>query len=104
MSFIPRKRKERTYYDTKPPNTSPEAAEETSSIDYSLFIQAHEADLVRGPQAHVSARSLEVEKDGDKVTWVGDGLIKWGVPTQDEGSVEAVDDREGIWVDRYGYS
>ncbi|KDQ52528.1 hypothetical protein JAAARDRAFT_702311 [Jaapia argillacea MUCL 33604] len=40
--------------------------------DPSLYIQAYEADLVRGPSASSAARSLEVSEG-----WIGDGLIRW---------------------------
>lgn len=46
----------------------------------SLHIQAHEADLVRGPQATTATRSLEVllrKEGGTLILDPGDGLIKW---------------------------
>lgn len=46
----------------------------------SLHIQAHEADLVRGPQAATATRSLEVllrKEDGALILDPGDALIKW---------------------------
>ncbi|KAH9990193.1 hypothetical protein BJV74DRAFT_885034 [Russula compacta] len=70
--------------------------------DPSLFIIAHEADIIRGPQAARSADSLEVgiNVDGKGGSRIGDGLIKWenkvvGVHVNSEG-------RGGdMWVDRY---
>ncbi|KAI0755659.1 hypothetical protein C8Q74DRAFT_1304866 [Fomes fomentarius] len=85
--------------------------------DSSLFIQAFEADLVRGPSAYSAARSLEVLKGKGSEIIVGDALIQWNAPTQpryeslsehhlDSGSRGSHDDappREEnvIWVDRY---
>ncbi|KAI0325765.1 hypothetical protein GY45DRAFT_1329876 [Cubamyces sp. BRFM 1775] len=87
----------------------------------SLVIQAHEADLVRGPQAAAAAGSLEVVRvveDGKVVFKVGDGLIRWGgraVSVHDQSEDEHFHLRVGsstedsqyspkeneIWVDRY---
>jgi len=91
-----------------------------------LFIQAHEADLIHGPQAKTAARSLEVMRDHTErdpgsrhETWnIGDGLIRWGgaevatLMRENSGTVFHDDDdyiqqggrnedEVGVWVDRY---
>ena len=84
--------------------------------DPSLFIQAYEADLVRGPSAKSAARSLEVTK-GKSAQVVGDALIQWkadGRPRDNSPSAEdhasigsharnddSLHDEGGVWVDRY---
>ncbi|KII84813.1 hypothetical protein PLICRDRAFT_342392 [Plicaturopsis crispa FD-325 SS-3] len=81
--------------------------------DLTLFIQAHEADIVRGPRAAAAARAL----DAAAYTEGGagqSGLIRWGgdkpaANTEQLGSVIHDDDdfnlvREDgcdVWVDRY---
>lgn len=94
-------------------------------LDSTLFIQAHEADLRRGPQARELARSLEVVVDPslvsphDSPTKIGSALIRWAGGSGS--SSHAFDDQEdmislgarssakdsrtvqdtsGIWVDR----
>ena len=75
--------------------------------DHSLFIVAHEADIVRGPQAARSADSLEVgiNVDGRGGSRIGEGLIKWESKVGSGGSSHWHDrDRDaegGMWVDRY---
>lgn len=85
--------------------------------DSSLFIQAYEADLVRGPSAYSAARSLEVLKGKRTEIIVGDALIQWNAPARpryespsehhlDSGSRGSHDDappqeENVIWVDRY---
>ena len=65
--------------------------------DPSLFIQAYEADIVRGPQAWAAAPSLEVISAVDSKTTA---LIRW----QPSGTASNGDEAEGVWVDRYaGY-
>ena len=67
--------------------------------DHSLFIVAHEADIIRGPQAARTADSLEVEINVDERggSRIGEGLIKW------ESKVGNRDAEGGdnMWVDRY---
>lgn len=104
MSYVPRKRKGRTYSNSHPSHAFPNDEHEHPAIDYSLFIQAHEADLVRGPQAHAAARSLEVERQEGRVVWVGDGLIKWETAGRNEDNAESTSSQEGVWVDRYDHS
>ncbi|TBU24616.1 hypothetical protein BD311DRAFT_701803 [Dichomitus squalens] len=88
--------------------------------DTVLFIQAHEADIIRGPQAAAAAKSLEfkVAEKSDQPGDVGDGLILWGsrveLPAHNVSSDESItlsqrsdgapSDRSkgrGLWVDRY---
>jgi uncharacterized membrane-anchored protein len=86
------------------------AATQSGEPDHSaLFVQAHEADIVRGPVAHASALALEI-KTVDREVVAGNGLIRWRSHVElsnwsmdgdlSETRVE-VDDRNGIWVDRY---
>ena len=115
MSSWPKKRKNRTYgsqsYDRSQVSHQPDTA---------LFVQAYEADLVRGAQAAAAAKSLEVRaagKDG-RQGYAGDGLILWNpraeqsVPelsseelvTMGRPSDDALCDRSrghGVGVDRY---
>lgn len=84
----------------------------------SLHIKAHEADLVRGPQAATATRSLEVllrEEDGTLILDPGDGLIKWNSGGNVAFADTSVDDHlqlgrasdleeesreDGVWIDR----
>ncbi|CAA7266780.1 unnamed protein product [Cyclocybe aegerita] len=88
-----------------------------------LYIQAHEADVVRGPTARVAAESLEViEYRRDGTRWIavpkrGSALIRVGgeastgygrsLSIEDDEDVVAGPAREdesaveGMWVDRY---
>jgi hypothetical protein len=67
--------------------------------DPTLFIVAHEADIIRGPQAARTADSLEVgiNIDGKGGSRIGDGLLKWEWSNGAGGSSE----RGDVWVDRY---
>ena len=92
---------------TRSRNSPPRAVEP----EISLFIQAHEADVIRGPRGHAASLALETRiVDGQVI--VGEGLIKWRA----EGEVED-DERDGelstgsqaekaapVWVDRYASS
>lgn len=89
--------------------------------DPMLFLQAHEADLVRGPHASLTAQSLEVKRTAstspatgskERPLKIGDALIRWNTglkitafPMDDEEfgqpSQAKDDEDEGIWVDRY---
>ncbi|KAH9850926.1 hypothetical protein C2E23DRAFT_833437 [Lenzites betulinus] len=76
MSSNYRKRKHRPYEN----DPYEESHQSLTEPDASLFIRAHEADLVRGPQATKAARSLEVvleKRDRTSVVSHGDGLIEW---------------------------
>lgn len=77
-----------------------------------LFIQAHEADVIRGPQGHAAALALEVRGTGEELI-IGEGLMKWGgepdAKTDERGddtSRRAGCEDEGppVWVDRYAAS
>ncbi|KAH9942805.1 hypothetical protein B0H21DRAFT_793233, partial [Amylocystis lapponica] len=100
------------------PQPSQQADHERLPPDSSLFIQAYEADLIRGPQA---ARSLEIVHDNARrLVEVGDSLIRWtgsvcgpGASDDDEediiqlgrkvaeGSSKRAKDDSELWVDRY---
>ncbi|KAK0465067.1 uncharacterized protein EV420DRAFT_1637234 [Desarmillaria tabescens] len=54
-----------------------------------LFIQAYEADIIRGSRAKSAAESLQLDHA------IGDGLIRLGEPGND------ADESESLWVDRY---
>ncbi|KAH7925803.1 hypothetical protein BV22DRAFT_1194918 [Leucogyrophana mollusca] len=75
--------------------------------DLSLYIQAHEADIVRGPQAISTARSLEVAvctgPSGACEIKAGSGLLEWGgqPPADPFGERGSASGQEVIWVDRY---
>ncbi|KAH7886591.1 hypothetical protein F5I97DRAFT_1015914 [Phlebopus sp. FC_14] len=82
---------------------------ETHELDSALYIQAHEADIIRGPQAASFALALKYPQDsgtrsndGPKV---GSGLVRWGppdVPAQfDETRHDTESQRSQLWVDRY---
>ena len=105
ISFKPtrmshRKRKHRQRSDTYNNQYDPPATPSSTRPDLSLFIVAHEADIIRGPQAARTADSLEVgiNVDGRGGSRVGDGLIKWECKVGG-GDVEGAD--ADVWVDRY---
>ena len=118
MSYHLKKRKRRVFDNHGPADHDGET--QRWQPDPSLFIQAHEADLVHGPQAASAARSLEVLRGHGKgqPEVVGDGLIEWaGVGrgiidwSNDEDhmqlrgssvtSEDAPKGQTGYWVDRY---
>src|SRR5258708_19726750 len=74
-----RKRKHRQRSDTYSNQYDPPATSLSTLTDHSLFIVAHEADIIRGPQAASAADSLEVgiNVDGRGGSRIGDGLLKW---------------------------
>ena len=90
-----RKRKHRQRSDTY--NSVYDQSEGLSLArpDPTLFIVAHEADIIRGPQAARTADSLEVftNVDGKGGSRIGDGLLKW------EGNAHG--EHGDMWVDRY---
>ncbi|CCL98879.1 uncharacterized protein FIBRA_00886 [Fibroporia radiculosa] len=126
-----RKRKQRQQHSSRSyisdrHRHAPDDVQRSPSPDPALFIQAYEADVVRGPQAEPAAASLEVEQynEGGKVRFrVGDGLIKWkgaggshspdglepfGLGEEriqlgraDVKVKEAAEEEGGVWVDRY---
>lgn len=93
-----------------------------ASPDAALFIQAYEADIIRGPSATAAALSLEIY-DYDNLPSsstqlpplkIGDSLIRWGgaqlgvsqpaFPGDEDDGVEPArvgDNSSAIWVDRY---
>lgn len=104
-----RKRKHRSNTLTK--HDEQENTLETDPDPFSvLFIQAHEADIIHGEKAQLTADSLEIaSKDGGREI-ISSGLIKWGhdassglesngdetdFPTRPE------DGKNTIWLDRY---
>lgn len=95
------KAQKRKHKPNTPRNHERRVEEVAESTNASLYIQAYEADVVRGSQALAAADSLEVERDlSGKVIRVGSGLIKWGPNSSTTGN----DDGDGqgeIWVDRY---
>ena len=91
-----RKRKHRQWSDAYNNQYDQPANPSSTRADPSLFIVAHEADVIRGPQAARTADSLEVgiNVDGQGGSRIGDGLIKW------EGGPGAAAEGGGMWVDR----
>ncbi|EJF62065.1 hypothetical protein DICSQDRAFT_180388 [Dichomitus squalens LYAD-421 SS1] len=115
MTSLSRKRKSRPYEAQT--HEQPPVSHQPDTV---LFIQAYEADIIRGPQATAAAKSLEFRAagEGDQPGDVGDGLILWGsrveLPAYDVSSNESMtwsqrsdgapSDRSegrGLWVDRY---
>ena len=76
------------------------AAHEAPPPDPALFIQAHEADICRGPRAHALALSLELttqEENGKLVVKAVEGLIRWqGAALQDGSGGFDGDDEEVV--------
>jgi len=111
-----RKRKHRTQFISYPDQL------DLAPPDRNLFIQAHEADLIRGPKASASAKALEVEsykEKGEERLRVGDALLRWKRGSGSEATAaETFDDEilqlglteakhskeeeeeESLWVDR----
>ncbi|KAI9463814.1 hypothetical protein HD554DRAFT_1292774 [Boletus coccyginus] len=81
---------------------SPESLD-APTPDPCLYIQAHEADVIRGPPA-VSAHFLECQDPTVPVITGNNsrsGLIRWG-PPEHSGDANTVDiKRPLLWVDRY---
>jgi hypothetical protein len=90
-----RKRKHRQRSDTYSSQYDQSEGPSLAHPDPTLFIVAHEADIIRGPQAARTADSLEVftNVDGKGGLRIGDGLLKW------EGSTRG--EHGDMWVDRY---
>lgn len=102
-----RKRKHRQWSDTHS-NQYYDLNQQTSSSsptrpDHSLFIVAHEADIIRGPQAARLADSLEVGIDVDGLggSRIGEGLIKWESKVGSTGTGSRDAEGGDMWVDRY---
>ena len=121
-----RKRKYRPTYSTVHDNefsSTPQIDPHVAGPSPMLFIQAHEADIVRTSNSRIAARSLEVSitNMGESMA-VGEGLIRWGssritaparsgavIDTtsfdgQDVDDGRTQDDELEIWVDRYAFS
>lgn len=107
-----RKRKQRQRSDTHNNQYDLVQASSSSSStrpDHSLFIVAHEADIIRGPQAARSADALEVgiNVDGRGGSRIGDGLIKCESSSSSSSKVLLGGNRDAeggdgdMWVDRY---
>lgn len=87
------------------------APPEPTELDPALFIQAHEADIVRGPRGHAAALALEVGVVGEQIV-PGEGLIQWkgatDAPPQYLGEDEEIEvnrgEQKAVWVDRYATS
>jgi hypothetical protein len=102
-----RKRQRRQRSDTHSNQYDLQAASSPTRPDHSLFIVAHEADIIRGPQAARLADSLEVgtNVDGHGGSRIGQGLIKWESKVGGSSSSGRRDAEGGgdMWVDRYVY-
>ncbi|EIN06833.1 hypothetical protein PUNSTDRAFT_115304 [Punctularia strigosozonata HHB-11173 SS5] len=79
----------------------------SDAFDPCLFIQAHEADIVRGPQAWSSAAALEL-RVVDGATAPGEGLLRWGGEGNERkqhmwDEYGEGDDgvQDAVWVDRF---
>jgi hypothetical protein len=94
-----RKRKYRQRSDTCNSQYDQPDSPLSPRADLTLFIVAHEADIIRGPQAARTADSLEVgtNVDGKGGSRIGDGLLKWERSNGAGGGSE----RGDVWVDRY---
>ncbi|KAH8987617.1 hypothetical protein EDB92DRAFT_2015019 [Lactarius akahatsu] len=90
-----RKRKHRQRSDTHDSQYDQSEGPSLARPDPALFIVAHEADIIRGPQAARTADSLEVFTNvvGNGGSRIGEGLLKW------EGNVRG--EHGDMWVDRY---
>jgi hypothetical protein len=72
------------------------ATNDALTYDPALYIQAHEAEVIRGPHAWSSCRALEIgESEGEpsKKTEPGEGLVRW-----DGGGQATL--KQDIWMDR----
>jgi hypothetical protein len=126
--------RKRKYSSSGPPaslqtNTTSSSQTSPTGSDYNLYIQAYEADLIRGPAARLAAQSLEVTRlqvdaqdTREAPRWkIGEGLIKWddeklmrsrgksastltGFIKDDEDDLWINDEKRSVWVDRYASS
>lgn len=106
MSYKTQKRKHgayasRIYETTRDDSELVDGQAEKS--DPSLYIQAYEADVVRGTQALAIAHSLEVERDSNgRTTRVGSALIRLGsIAVEPQDHHQTSDECRETWVDRY---
>jgi len=118
MSSRKRKHPNRNRYrnDSSSSYNRPNEEQVPFTPDPVLFIQAHEAEIIRGPRGRIAAESLEVKKvpkeNQDGYEWViGGGLIRWGGDAvvhrpfpgdDDDVGGPSTGTSEGLWVDRYG--
>lgn len=122
MAHWQRKRKHQARF-SHPHNITTTFFDQTEAPpDPALFLEAHEADIIRGPQVQGAARSLEYigEGPGGKA-YIGDSLIEWTrreefghAVEKDEETIRlhlstasetvdstGVDESNAVWVDRY---
>lgn len=100
------KRKHRKSHRDDDWEQSVPSTENLDDFDPCLYIQAHEADVTRGPPV-VSARLLECQDPSIMMTTGNNsrsGLIRWGPPEQCSGDPDTVDTQQSthpvLWVDR----
>jgi hypothetical protein len=123
-----RKRKQRPEFKTNHNRSNivihddADKAEHGHGLDPSLFIQAYEAGVIRGPRASQAAESMEIFDYGTvtalPVRKIGDALIQWGEnqpgkPSAFPGDEDELigssklavkpqnDEKNTVWVDRY---
>lgn len=93
MSKKSQKRKQRDGHSRNYSRPIPEV--DALDPDPALFIQAYEADIVRGPKAWASAPMLEWRPEKGSLDEQNTALIRWG--THGGGDVA----QDATWVDRY---
>ena len=106
-----RKRKQRPEHGRRDESFETDNSETRREPDSALYVVAHEADIVRGPQAALAARSLEVVEylpNQPPRKRIGEALIRWGTSQrqsvfhdEDDYAEERQESREEIWVDRW---
>jgi hypothetical protein len=72
------------------------ATNDALTYDPALYVQAHEAEVIRGPHAWSSCRALEIgeaEGESSKKTELSEGLVRW-----DGGGQATL--KQDIWIDR----
>ena len=116
MSHRSRKRKQRPEHrrGLGQENFNTDNYEIRRDPDAALYVVAHEADIIRGPQAALAARSLEVVEhlpNQPPRKMIGDALIRWGTSPKSREQLSFHDEdnhtggrqelQEEIWVDRW---
>ena len=109
-----RKRKQRPEHRRGEESLNTDNFEARREPDTALYVVAHEADIFRGPQAALAARSLEVvEYMPNQLPRkrIGDALIRWGASPESRAQSTLYDEddytkarqelQEEIWVDRW---
>ena len=109
-----RKRKQRPEHRRGEESLNTDNFEARREPDTALHVVAHEADIFRGPQAALAARSLEVvEYMPNQLPRkrIGDALIRWGASPESRAQSTLYDEddytkarqelQEEIWVDRW---